>query len=52
MSLTKVASINVGEEVTALAIAGQREVYYGTVSGQIGVIKIMGQDDFFKLKPI
>ncbi len=52
MNLTKVASINIGEEVTALSINRECEVYYGSVSGQIGVIKVIKENDYYKLKPI
>lgn len=52
MNLTKVASIDVGDEITCLGRRSEDEIYYGTITGQIGVIKIIEEGQYIQLKAI
>jgi hypothetical protein len=52
MGITKVASINIGEEVTVLAKRSASEAFYGTVSGRIGRVQVINEECFRLLKPV
>lgn len=52
MNLNKVASIDVGDEITCLGRRSENEIYYGTITGQIGVMKIIEEGQYLQLKEI
>lgn len=52
MLMTKVASLRVGEEVSAISKLTPSKALYGTFSGKVGKIAIIDEPLFRKLKAI
>lgn len=52
MMMTKVCSINVGDQICCLNKLSQNKVIYSTINGRIGIIKIITEPVFSDLKQV